>query len=90
MVVGEGLEGWVDAMVGKMQDVGVCTLRDFIGSVLRLNLRLQQAGHRHLHDATVHTMLEEAMGMTVGRQLLWRLKQRGEGYIHRLREVLYE
>jgi hypothetical protein len=41
MVSGEGLEGWVDTVLGKVQDVGRFTLRDFIGGVLRLNVDLE-------------------------------------------------
>jgi hypothetical protein len=45
MVHGEGSEGWVDVVLGKMQDVGRFTLRVFVGSVLRLNIDLEQVGY---------------------------------------------
>jgi hypothetical protein len=53
----------VDVVVAKLQDVGVCNLRDFVRGVLWLNVRLHRVGHCHLHNATLQVMMDEAVDM---------------------------
>jgi hypothetical protein len=59
-------EVWIDAVVAKLKDVGVVTVRDFVTTVLLVNRRLARAGHSQLHEPTLQAMLEEAHGMMFG------------------------
>jgi hypothetical protein len=47
------LEGWKDAVIPKMNDVGVNPLREFIVGALGLNSRLERARHQLMHRPTL-------------------------------------
>jgi hypothetical protein len=57
-----GVEGviWVDAVLLKLNDIGVKSVRDFISSVLTVNSRLERNGHRQMHTITLTSMLSQA------------------------------
>jgi hypothetical protein len=56
-------ERWIDAVLVKLNDVGVETVKDFMIGVLTVNRRLIAARHRPLHEMTLEAMLIEANEM---------------------------
>jgi hypothetical protein len=63
-----GVEGdeWVEAVRAKFEDVGVHTLRDFLGTSLTLNRTLVGSGHRQMHHTALNMMLMEICDMVFG------------------------
>jgi hypothetical protein len=63
-----GLQGeyWTKAVVGKLNHVGINSLKDFIASATLINWRLGAAGHRELLHTTLTMMFEEVAGLMFG------------------------
>ena len=56
-------DAWVERMVTQLADVGVHMVRDFVGSVLVLNKRLDEIGHKKVSHAVLNMMLTEVCEM---------------------------
>ena len=57
---------WADAVLEKLESVGVKTLQGFLRLVLELNRLLSKAGHHQLHMKTLKHMHNETCDMLFG------------------------
>jgi hypothetical protein len=65
-LIGTEGEEWVEAVRAKFEDVGVHTLRDFVGTALTINGTLVRSGHRPMNHTTLNMMLLEGCDMGFG------------------------
>ena len=63
---GIGAEVWVQVVFSNLGDVGVHTLREFTASVLTINEKLGNSGHRCLEPKTLSMMMAEVCEMMFG------------------------
>ena len=79
---GIGASVWVQVVFANLGDVGVQTLREFTASVLTINDKLGNSGHRHLEAKTLNLMIAEVCDMMFGPQHEVDLGEVGEDLHH--------
>ena len=60
---GIGSNMWVQVIYANFGDAGIHTLREFMASMLTVNEKLGDSGHRNLEVETVNLMIAEVCGM---------------------------
>ena len=60
---GIGADVWVQVVFANLGEMGVHTLRDFTASVLIINDKLGDSGHRCLEPKTLNMMMAEVCEM---------------------------
>ena len=53
----EGLAEWLDAVLSKLLDINLTTLRELMVAAPKLNSVLYHAHHRRLHELTITEMM---------------------------------
>jgi hypothetical protein len=61
-----GAEMWVHVIFSNLGDIGIHTLRKFMSSVLTVNEKLNDSGHKRLDVETLDLMVEEVCDMLFG------------------------
>ena len=61
-----GAEMWVHVIYSNLRDVGIHTLRGFMSSVLTVNKKLDDSGHKRLEVHTLNLMVAEVCDMMFG------------------------
>ena len=79
---GIGANVWVQVVFANLGDVGVHTLREFTASVLTINNKLGDSGHRHLEAKTLNLMITEVCEMIFGPEREVVLEEVGEEDLH--------
>jgi hypothetical protein len=59
---------WLNAVLEKLNDMGMKTVWDFVSSVLMVNSRLFKGSHWQIHTATLTAMLHESCEMMFGSE----------------------
>ena len=65
-MVGVEAEVWVESVRAKLAQVGITSLRDFVGYMLDINRRLRNAGQQQLLQSTLAMMSREVVEMLWG------------------------
>jgi len=63
---GVGANTWVQVIFANLGDIGIHELRQFMASVLTLNERLSESGHRKLGAGMLDLMIAEVCDMMFG------------------------
>jgi hypothetical protein len=63
---GMGADMWVQVIYANLGDIGIHTLREFMSSVLTVNEKLDDSGHKRLEAHTLNLMVVEVCDMMFG------------------------
>jgi len=69
---------WIQGMYGKLGDIGIHTLREFLESLLTINERLVENGHRQVEAQTLNLMIAEVCDMMFGPVLEIDVEEAGQ------------
>ena len=66
---GVGANVWIQVVFANLGDIGIHGLRQFMESVLTVNERLSESGHRKLEAGTLNLMIAEVCDMMFGPEI---------------------